>query len=169
MDTKTISLTKGKFAVVDDEDFEWLNEMRWQVHDKSKNNYALGKKWLSHTKGITLAMHREIMKKHGFDVEGMEVDHINGDGLDNRKENLRVCKHSENMKNINKNKGELMGNKGVTLVSGHYDLKKPWRTKFTKDYKTIHVGYFATKEEAVIAYNWAVKENFGEFANMNQI
>src|SRR3990167_10292886 len=98
MDTKLIPLTKGKFAIVDVEDFEWLNQMEWQVHDKARSSYALGKKWLSHTKGITLAMHREILKKHNINLEGMEVDHINGDGLDNRKVNLRVCTHAENMR-----------------------------------------------------------------------
>ena len=96
-----------------------------------------------------------------FKLDKKETDHLNGNGLDNRKENLRVCSHAENMRNIKKNKL-----KGISFREG---LKKPWRARFMKDYKEIQVGYFETKEEASQAYNQAIKKNFGEYANFNQI
>ena len=157
MDTKLIKLTKGKFAIVDAEDFEWLNQWKWHFEGR----YAFRKKWFSHTEGVSLPMHKEILKKHGIEIDEKETDHINGNGLDNRKGNLRACTHAENMRNMKKTKL-----KGISFREG---LKKPWRARLMKDYKEIQIGYFETKEEAAKAYNEAIKGHFGEFASFNQI
>ena len=84
---KEIPLTRGKFALVDDEDYEWLSQWKWYC---STTGYAV-----RGCKNRILYMHREIAKTK----PGMLTDHINRNKLDNRKENLRFCSHRENMKN----------------------------------------------------------------------
>ena len=86
-----IPLSQGQFAIVDDDDFEKINTYKWCIKKTSHNLYA---KRVFNMK--TIDMHRFIMNPK----IGYVIDHINGDGLDNRKENLRICTHSENMKNI---------------------------------------------------------------------
>lgn len=94
--------------------------------------------------------------------KGMSVDHINGDTLDNRKENLRICTHKENLRNQKRRPRKIAGNhKGVYFRS---DMKtKPWRAVAWDGAKTIHLGYFATEEEAYEIYKVKAKELYGEF------
>ncbi len=89
---KLIPLSQGKFAIVDAEDYDRLSSYKWAVSKKRNNWYAKGR-----CGGLTIKMHRVIMGlKKG---DGKEVDHRNGNGLDNRKENLRLCSHAENLRN----------------------------------------------------------------------
>ncbi len=160
-----IKLTRGKYALVDKEDFKWLNQWEWQLCDQPTQNYALRKKRFSHTKVFTLRMHRVIMEKYGFDIKGKDIDHINHNGLDNRKCNLRVCSHSLNSANSRKSANNTSGYKGV-----NWDKQtNKWRSKITFNYKTISLGRFLTKEEAGLSYNQKAKELFKEFAYCNQI
>ena len=163
MDTKLIPLTKGRFAIVDVEDFQWLSQKEWQVHDKSKISYALGKKWLSHTKGITLAMHREIFKRHNINIEGMDIDHINGNGLDNRKNNLRRCTNQENQFNTRSHKIGSSGYKGVSWNK----VDKKWQVYLRTKSKVHFCGQFKDKKSAAIAYDLMAKKLHGNFANLN--
>lgn len=96
----------------------------------------------------------------------VQVDHINGDGLDNRKSNLRICNASQNVANKGKIKSNTSGYKGVFYVKGR---RKNWVSQIGKDMKLIRIGYFGTKEEAAKAYNDKALELFGEFAFLNRL
>jgi hypothetical protein len=92
---KEIKLTQGQVAIVDDEDFEMLNQHKWYPYTDSTNWYAIRNGDFHKS---TVSMHREIMRT----PSGMHTDHLNGNGLDNRKENLRICTHRENCQNRHK-------------------------------------------------------------------
>jgi len=144
---KEIPLTHGKVALVDDEDFEWLNQWKWHY---SKFGYAVRKP------KEQIYMHRFIMKPE----QGLFTDHINGDKLDNRKENLRICTTGENMRNRPKQSNNTSGYKGVFW----HKKAKRWFAKIGFMRKSIHLGLFDTREEAYERYCKAEKEYFGEFA-----
>lgn len=106
-------------------------------------------------------MHREIIDEK----ENEHVDHINGNKKDNRKSNLRIATSSQNSRNIGLRKNNTTGYKGVI-----YEKKRDkWRAEIKKDYKSIFLGYFDTKEDAAKAYNEASMKYHGEFANLNNV
>lgn len=144
--TKSIPLTQGKFALVDDEDFEYLNQWDWFFH----SGYA---------KRTGLRMHNVIMCPQN----GLEVDHINGDKLDNRRANLRVCTHSENMKNRKNNKDNTSGYKGVVFHSP----SGKWQAQIGVNKKHYSLGLFDNKIDAAKAYDEAARKYGGAFANVN--
>lgn len=153
---KKIKLTKGMVALVDDEDFERINSFKWCVGKTSFHHYAMrrdGKK--------TLFMHRFIVDA----PKGLLVDHINRNGLDNRKENLRVCTAQQNRRNGGLSKLNTSGYKGVSWNKGIHK----WSAYITANYKRIHLGYFDDKTEAARAYNNAAKQYFKEFNSSNII
>ncbi len=153
---KRIPLTQGKFAIVDDEDFEWLNKYKWcAVHDK-KRWYAV-----CTIKGNKVYMHRMLLRS----VPGQCTDHRNRDGLDNRKTNLRNCNHSQNMQNSKPQAGGTSKFKGVCWLS----KRKKWQATIGQDYKMHVIGLFDSEVKAAKAYNKRAKELFGEFARLNTI
>jgi len=158
---KLIPLTKGYEAIVDDEDFEELSRHKWhaKVHGRPGAVYA-ARYFHRNGKGITERMHRRIMQP----ARGLDVDHVNGNGLDNRRSNLRVCTRSENCANSNGHSDRASRFKGVVAVHGGV-----WRAKIEVNYRNIHLGRFATEEEAALAYNAAAVEHFGEFARLNEV
>jgi len=108
-----------------------------------------------------LYLHRLLM---GDIVEGKQVDHINGDKLDNRRENLRVCTARENQANTAKQARPTYSKfKGVCQSAGH------WRAYIATSDKQTHLGSFATEGEAAYAYNLAAIERFGAFAKLNDV
>lgn len=108
-------------------------------------------------------MHRLIL---GTSV-GMEVDHVNGDGRDNRRVNLRLATHSQNMANQRKRRDGISSRyKGVWYERRR---KRPWRAKIKVRGRQVNLGYFETEEEAAYAYNLAALEHFGGFARLNEI
>lgn len=150
----TIQLTKGKFARVDEEDFLFLSSRRWYAY---QNTHA----WYARNDAVGL-MHREVARRAGLDILGLEVDHINGDGLDNRRKNLRAATKSQNRANqTRKVAGKTSKYKGV---SWSRDRRK-WRADIKVDGKRKNLGRFDTQEEARDAYNKAAQEAFGEFAS----
>ncbi len=149
---KTIQLTLGKVALVDDEDYDRLNQLRWHA------NWT-GRKWYAHRGNKPICMHHLIL-----DVdEGMEIDHRNGDGLDNRRQNLRVCTTQQNNFNRTVNKNNKLGIKGV---SWHSQTKK-FRAQIMCSGERIYIGGFDTAFSADVAYREAEKRYFGEFARIN--
>ena len=109
-------------------------------------------------------LHRVIfMMHHGYCPE--TIDHINGNSLDNRKLNLRICTNSQNLMNRGKNKNNTSGYKGVRLINSN----KKWRAQI--QYKKIfyHLGCFEKRIDAAKAYNEAAIKFHGEFANLNKI
>jgi len=142
----------GYVCLVDDDDFESLNKYRWHL---STSGYATGS-FILNGKSVNKKMHRLIMNPN----EGYFIDHINGNQLDNRKCNLRICSHQENMMNRRIHKNNTSGYKGVTF---HRESKK-WRAQITLDSKRIQIGYFDDPNEAHKAYCEKAKELHGEFA-----
>lgn len=153
---KEISITKGKVTIVDDEDFERLSKNKWFLLGR----YVARNKPRSDNDGKQkpLMMHRFILGVEGKEV----VDHIDGDPLNNRKSNLRICRQRENSRNRSVGLNSKSGYKGVHLVS-----RNRWRAYITYNYQRIHIGYFKEKRDAIIAYNKAAKKYFGSFAKEN--
>ncbi len=153
---KTIPLTQGKVAIVDDEDYEELSKYNWSaLRGGSGVYYARRKKDKK-----MLIMHRIILNAK----YGEMVDHINHNGLDNRKENLRICTNSQNQMNRKRNIG-VSKYKGVHW-SKH---SNKWRARITKNGKNAHLGLFGSEKDAARAYNKKATILFGEFALLNDI
>jgi hypothetical protein len=156
---KEIPLTQGKGALVDAEDYEELMKYKWYAMNSRGTWYAVrnvnwdAKKQRSSREN----MHRVIMNT----PKGMETDHVNGDGLDNRKINLRVCTHQQNNCNKNKLSTNTSGYKGVIF----HKPSKLWTARIRNGDKTISLGYHKTKEEAYKSYCEACIKYHGEFAN----
>ena len=158
---KKITLTKGFESTVDDEDFEWLSRFRWQANLGYKPRAVRNSQGKNGAKMIY--MHREIMRAREHEV----VDHINGDPLDNRKGNLRLCTTHQNSFNQQLRKQNKSGYKGVFHRPDN--PKKPWSVRIGFNGVGRYVGYFATKEEAALAYNEAAKKYHGDFARLNEV
>lgn len=163
---KTIALSKGQFAIVDDEDFELLNEFKWCVTSKTSGFYAQRRAWDSNRKdepkynGYLIYMHRQILKA---DKE-IIVDHINRNTLDNRKCNLRTTNKSGNAINA-KHRKNCTGYRGVRKQSKH----NSFTAKICINQKLIYLGNFKLAKDAAVAYNEAAIKYHGEFANLNII
>lgn len=155
---KKIELTHGKFAIVDDEDYEELNKYKWNYKD---NGYAVRSKQINGVRLPNIFMHRVIMNT----PLDKECDHINGDRLDNRKENLRVCTHAQNCYNKVKKPNTTSKYRGVYFES----QTKKWCARAQKNKKQHYLGLFITEEEAALAYNQKARELFGEFARLNVV
>jgi len=160
---KCIKLNKNMETIVDDDMYDYLNQFKWRVFKRRNKYYVQRSQWLSgKNKGTSITLHRVIMNA----PTGILVDHINGNTLDNRKENLRLCTSKENIRNSGM-KNNKTGFKGVKKRN---DLNtKPYSARIMVDYKDIHLGYFETAEEAAEAYNKAAIKYFGEFANLNKL
>lgn len=154
---KRIPLNKGKVAFVDDKDFEWLSEYTWFFSD---TGYAKATLW-EDGKAFQIRMHRLIM---GAKRRQM-CDHINGEKLDNRRENLRLCTNAENMRNRGKTALNTSGYKGVYWNR----QRKKWVAHIKVFYKLKYLGLFEDKKVAAATYNEAAKDAFGEFAYLNKI
>lgn len=153
---KYINLTKEKRAIVDDADFEYIDKLNWCFTKGYAAKKVVGNK--------NLFMHTLIMNC----PDNMKVDHKNGDGLDNRRSNLRVCTQQQNTFNQKLSKTNTSGYKGVCYSPYGKRLKR-WVAKINKDGKQKHLGYFLTAKEAALAYNVSAKDLFGEFAQLNSL
>ncbi len=153
---KKILLTKGKYTIVDDEDFDYLNQSNWYASESHDMYRAKG-----YMNGKSIYMHRIIMKLKNDQF----CDHKNGDPLDNRKENLRICSQAENQRNKKINIKNTSGFKGVVWIKD----RKKWEVRIRRNYKNIFIGYFNDIIDAAIAYNHAAKKYHGEFASLNKI
>jgi HNH endonuclease len=160
---KVIELTQGQVAIVDDEDFEWLAQWRWNYYkERTNGGYAHRSAQRINGRRPHLLMHREIMSPI---PNGMEVDHINGNKLDNRRCNLRYATPQQNRHNRTRYSNSTTGLKGVTF--NKKNKKKPFQSHICDRWKKIHLGYFSTPEEAATAYNNAAIRLHGSFARLN--
>jgi hypothetical protein len=151
---RLIPLTKGKFAIVDQKEYDELNKVKWYVQE-GDGLYAIHRRG-----GKTLWMHRVIMNAPA----DMKVDHGNNDGLDNRKENLRLATNSEN----NKNRRKMRGNFTSKYKGVFWDKRrKCWVARINVNGKLIHLGSFKSELEAAKAYDAAAKKYHGKFACLN--
>jgi hypothetical protein len=150
---------KGLFIILDDADFKNFGNLKWNLHSKG---YAVKRITQPDTKkSKILFLHRLLMGN----PEGLTVDHINGNKLDNRRENLRVCTLAKN--NMNKSK-KLTGKhkyKGYALCKQN----KNFEARICVNYKKLYLGTFKTEEEAAMAYNEAAYVYFGPFAKLNKV
>lgn len=146
-------LNTDKVAIVDDSSFEKIKSYKWCL-SKAGNGYAYA--W-NGTKPIL--MHRVILNPS----QKIHVDHINGDGLDNRIENLRICTHGQNMSNRKLHKNNTSGYKGVNWE------REKWRATIYKNGKKISLGCFHDILDAAMAYNKAAIKHYGEFAKLNEV
>lgn len=150
--TKEIPLTKGYVALVDYNNYDFLNQWKWTFEKR----YAVRK-----VNKKAVYMHRLVVEAN----DGFEVDHINGDPLDNRKTNLRLCTHAQNCKNTKIQTNNTSGYKGVSFNKD----KKKWKAYINIDRVQKFLGYHADIANAACAYNKAAKEYFGEFARINNL
>ncbi len=157
---KRIPLTQGKYAIVDDEDFEGLSKYKWYALKGHKTYYAV-RGVHRNKKRKMIFMHREILGLQPND--GTATDHINHNGLDNRRCKIRICTHAQNTHNRLPYKMFTSKYKGVSWDR----TTKKWRAKIMFNYKNIHLGFFEDEIEAAKAYDKKAKELFGEFAYMN--
>lgn len=149
---------KGFFAIVDDEDYEWLSQYKW-YGKKSKNGklYAC-----TPIRSTIVCMHSMILSV----PKGLTGDHKNNNGLDNTRDNLRIATVSQN----NANKKPSDSKSKTSTYKGVYKRNKTaatWTVKLTVDAKRIYIGSFATEDEAGKAYDKAATHYFGEFAYLN--
>jgi hypothetical protein len=163
---KLLPLTQGQFAMVDDWNYEWLNQWKWQAIKAQNTYYATRKKRIgprNEGKYKCFYMHREIMKT----PKGLEVDHKDRNGLNCLESNMRNCTHSQN--SINKLTW------GVSKYIGVCQFRKKNKAKthiyfiaqISKDGDRMHLGYFKAEVAAAYAYDAAAKIYHGEFANLN--
>ena len=153
---RRIKLAKDKFAIVDVEDYLKLSEYDWHLcENKSKNSYAFRQE-----NGRFIKMHRVIMNAPA----GVVVDHKYGDGLDNRKVNLRIATIAQNQYNRRK-----ISRKTTSKYKGvHYRKKsKKYYAAIGHKGKKTHLGCFGNEIDAAKAYDEAAKMLFGDFASLN--
>lgn len=162
---KKIPLTKGKIALVDDEDYYWLSQWNWFAVEISGGWYARrSTKKTPMRSGVKYEtyMHRVVMHPD----KGMVVDHKDHNGLNNTKENLRVCTKAQNSRNSIPGRNSTSRYLGVSYRKGQF-RNYPWVAQLKFEGKRILNKKFATEVEAAEAYDIIAKEYFGEFANLN--
>lgn len=157
---KEIKLTQNQVALVDDSDFEYLNQFKWQASLHKKKWYAKREVWNKELKKYEKHfMHRIIYPNFKM------VDHINGETLDNQRCNLREANHSQNGANSKLRIDSTSGFKGVDYVKPH----DRWRARLKPNNIEFNLGEYKTPIEAAQAYNIAAKLLFGEFASYNPV
>ena len=145
-----VPLTQGHKAIVDADIVELISDRSWYF----AKGYAACKNG-----ELALPMHRLIMGT----PDGMDTDHINGDKLDNRKVNLRICSRSQNKRNSAVRSDSASGLKGVQYLKE----TNMWRASILAEGRRVHLGYFEDAASAAMAYDDAAKKHFGEYARLN--
>jgi hypothetical protein len=151
--SRIIPLTQGHVATVDDADYPLVAGYRWQLARRGRSLYAT----TDVARGHKLYMHRLITNA----ADGEQVDHVNHDGLDNRRENLRLCSAALNRRNQRKTRGTSRY-KGVSLFRNG-----KWRATIKLNGKQHSLGHYVEEEDAARAYDAAARKMFGEYALTN--
>lgn len=155
---KQIPLTQGQVAIVDDSDFEYLNQFKWWVQKRKHGFHAVraegGRKNRTY-----VYMHRQIL---GLTSPLFEGEHRDGNGLNNQRGNLRVATKQQNARGFQTPRaGKTSKFRGVSRHQGK------WIVRLRKTTKHLYLGVFADEEEAARAYDKAALEHFGKFAQPN--
>lgn len=149
-----ITLTKGREAVIDADNVPLVAGYNWRL---GKGGYAI-RSYRSRGKQFVVYMHREIINCQ----PGYEVDHVDGDGTNNLRENLRAATKAQNAYNVGPRANNTSGFKGVTF----FKPMKKWRSMIMANGKRHYLGYFATPDEAAAAYAQASAALHGEYGRM---
>lgn len=152
-----VHLTRGKYAIVDKEDFENVNRLNWHAK-QTKNGFYATRRYRENGKYVNLDMHHFILGNNQ-----KIIDHIDGNGLNNMKSNLRFASHRQNLMNQRKQKNRTSIYKGVYFSK---DCNK-FIANIKTNRKTTYLGCFSNEYDAAIAYDIKAKELFGEFAKLN--
>lgn len=136
-------------ALIDSEYFDWLDQWEWRLHRCKSGLYYAQRSVFYEGRSHYLAMHREIMHLSG--IKRLEVDHVNGNGLDNRTSNLRVVTHAQNQQNKGPLAGTTSRHRGVFWRKD----KRKWVAQGKVSGQSHHLGYFKDEEEAArVASAW---------------
>lgn len=156
---------KCKFALVDDEDYNRLSQYKWTAVKRPNDQfYAVRSIQIDKGKRVIILLHRDVL-----DVVGKKctIDHRDHNGLNNQKENLRICNTSENL-------GNRRNSASLNITSKYkgvhwFKRNSKWHAQIMVNYKHIHLGYFTNEKDAALAYNRAAIKYFGEYAYLNII
>ena len=151
---KLIPLTQGKYAIVDEADYDRVMQYKWTAG--TRRFYVTG---CITGSGKKMLLHRLILRP----PSGMQVDHIDGNPLNNRRSNLRICTNAQNLANSRKAKGKTSLFKGVFW---NRESQK-WKSAISPKGKQIHLGFFTDPILAAKVYDKAARLYFGEFAKPN--
>lgn len=156
-DAREMSLSRGLVALVDAADYEWLSQWKWSAVRCSGRFYACRVKTVS-GKQTMLLMHRVLLDA----PKGLVVDHINGDTVDNRRGNIRLCTQKDNAQNVRRHKDKVSkGPKGVEL--------RPGRNRWVATHRGVYIGSFLTEQDASAAYDAAALAYSPEFCRPNNL
>ncbi|HEV7352551.1 MAG TPA: HNH endonuclease [Brevundimonas sp.] len=155
--SRLIPLTQGQCAIVDDDDFAWLSQWKWHAQKNGRGGFYAKRRGENRQ---VISMHREIIQT----PKGLVTDHVDGNGLNNQRSNLRLATQLQNMMNRRGKRGGTSRFKGVWVDPSPRNLKA-WRAAIRVDGKLCYLGRFTTEEEAGAAYAHAAAEHFGHFAN----
>lgn len=158
---KTIPLTRGKIALVDDDLYGHLSRWKWCAVKQHRVWYAIRAITVAPRKRVFLGMHRIVMGAS----RSQRVDHRDGNGLNNQRENLRFADCSNNAANLRIIATNTSGFKGVSYSSAN----RKWEAQVKVHKRSVHLGRFEAIEDAARAYDLAAIEHFGEFALTNKM
>lgn len=157
-----IPLTQGFYAEIDDEDYDVVSGIKWRIRRGGESIHAVGWSKGPAKERVMMQMHRIIYSKYE-NIKNKIIDHINQNGLDNRKKNLRLATVQQNAFNARKH-GKTSVYKGVSRAK-----KNKFQAHIRINNRGIYLGSFTDEESAAITYNKKAKELFGVFASLNQI
>ena len=156
---REIHLSNGMNALVDDGDFEYLNKFHWYAVKRHNTFYAMRDYYPHHgSRRKNLLMHRDILSPDS----SQDVDHIDGNGLNNQRNNIRACSHRENMINRGLQSNNKSGFKGVSWST----KRGKWESRINVLGKSKYLGYFNDPVDAARAYNLASLKYHGEFSRI---
>jgi len=154
--TKLIPLTKGLFATIDDGDYTWLAQWKWCVITTGSRKQYAGRR----SQNVLILMHRFITNAPG----GLDVDHKDGDGLNNQRHNLRIATRRQNSSNQH---AQLVDKTSRFKGVNRDKQTSKWRASIRVNGKLRYLGIFADEADAASAYDAAARKHFGEFARLN--
>lgn len=156
----SIPLRSGHVAIVDADDIDLVGKYTWWSDPNPTTTYARAQVANDKGRRVFVSMHRLVL---GLDPDERTVDHIDGNGLNNRRSNLRLCSSAENSANRHSHSGATSRYKGVSW----YRRDEKWRSYIWINGKQKHLGFFDGEEDAARAHDHAARESFGVFARVN--